>query len=292
MKVFTPNPKQDAFIRSEARHPCFVGSWGTGKTLAAISRAEMYSNLVPNNLGCIFRKTAKSLNDSTLVDFQKYTGKVVNSDRNYDYYNGSRIMFRHLDELTSINQQNINLGWFYIEQGEEMDSSAEFDMLMGRLRRDLVPSPAFVKLGLPLRSGWVIANAGDNWIKKYWRDGQLEKAKGKYIGKFAELTESVTADNAANLPQDFLDSLEVLRSTNPEMYQRFVLNNWDVASSNRVFPAALISHMGARFDVMLLSKGNHNIGVAVDPSGMGVDPNGFMAGNAGLPLEYFEKTHI
>jgi hypothetical protein len=140
------NRYQEDFIFSKVRFPCFAGGWGTGKTLSAISRAELYSKGIPGNLGCIFRKTARSLNDSTLQDYQKYTGNTVDSNRNYKYPNGSMIMFRHLDEMQSINQQNINLGWFYIEQGEELDSDKEFWMLFGRLRRDLKPSREFEHL--------------------------------------------------------------------------------------------------------------------------------------------------
>ena len=35
---------------------------------------------------------------------------------------------------------------------------------------------------------------------------------------------------------------------------------------------------------------DNNLGVVVDPSGMGADDNVFMAIDEGLPLEWFEKT--
>ena len=161
-------PFQYDFVYSKARHPAFVGGWNTGKTMTAISRARIYSRLIPENLGIIFRKTFRSLSDSTLKDFEKYTGLKVDGNRNLVDKNGSITMFRHIDELESINQQNINLGWFYIEQGEELDSDEAFFMLFGRLRRHLNPTPEFLALGLPERSGWVIANAGDNWMRPLW----------------------------------------------------------------------------------------------------------------------------
>jgi|GEM_PF-3010048 hypothetical protein len=281
MITFKAEPFQEKFIMSPDKFPCYAGGWGTGKTLSAITRAEIYSKSIPDNLGCIFRKTARSLNDSTLQDFQKYTGHKVSADRNYQYPNGSVAMFRHLDELDSINQQNINLGWFYIEQGEELDSDREFWMLIGRLRRNLKPSPEFLKLGLPLRSGWVICNAGDNWIRKGWKD---EPFKG------SSLVEASTWDNAHNLPVDFLDTLRVLEIESPELYKQFVLNSWDASKSNRVFPRPLIEMMKLRYDVLSIGQPIANIGVTVDPSGMGADDNVFLAGNNGLPLEWYEKT--
>ena len=281
MIEFKPKPFQDRFIFDPAKFPCFAAAWGDGKTLCGISRAEIYSKGIPDNLGCIFRKTARSLNDSTLQDFQKYTGLKANADRNYDYPNGSRVMFRHLDELDSINQQNINLGWFMIEQGEELDSDREFWMLIGRLRRNVKPSKEFLKLGLSHRSGWVICNAGDNWIRKGWKDQPFEGSS---------LTEATTWDNADNLPQDFLDTLRVLEKESPELYNQFVMNCWDASRENKVFPRPLIEMLKKRFDILSLSQSVHNLGVVVDPSGMGADDNVFMAIDEGLPLEWFEKT--
>ena len=279
MITFKANPYQEQFIKSSSRYPCLAAAWATGKTLSAISRAELYSRLIPENLGCIFRKTARSLNDSTLQDYQKYTGNKVNADRNFVYSNGSMIMFRHLDEIQSINQQNINLGWFYIEQGEELDSDKEFWMLIGRLRRDIKPSEAFLKLGMAPRSGWVIANSGDNWIRKNWLDHPFDGS---------ELIQATTWDNKHNLPQDFLDSLKVLEKQSPILYKQFVLNNWDIASVNKVFPKVLIEHCYSRHE--LIASHAHNIGVAVDPAGMGVDDNVFAAGNGGEVFEWYEKT--
>lgn len=225
---------------SKKRHPAGVMGWGTGKTLCAIGRSRIYSKLIPDNLGVIFRKTAKSLSDSTLRDFEKYTRLKVDSQRNYLDPNGSVTMFRHIDEIGDINQQNINLGWYYIEQGEELDTDKEFFMLFGRLRRALKPTPEFEKLGLPLRSGWVIANASDGWMRPLWKLGKLEAVSKQLFGSepdyqdMAELIEANTFDNEENLPKDFIASLRLLEKTKPEIYKRFVMNDWDIASDRFV----------------------------------------------------------
>lgn len=280
-------PFQYDFLYSPARHPAFVGGWNVGKTMTAISRSRLYSKGITNNLGIIFRKTFRSLQDSTMKDFERYTGLKIGSDRNFVDGNGSTTMFRHIDELDSINQQNINLGWFYIEQGEELENNEPFFMLFGRLRRKVEPSEEFKKLGLAERSGWVIANAGDHWMRPLWKENKLAESQAQYLpeyeGTFAHLVEATTWDNKKHAPQDFLASLKILEAQNPALYRQFVLNDWNVATRNRIFPTSLINIMFARQS--LLARHAVVCGVAVDPSGEGADDNVFMAGRGGEILE-------
>jgi len=269
-----------------------VAGWGTGKTMGAIFRSRMYSKGIPDNLGIIFRKTFRSLEDSTLKDYEKYTGIKVPSNREVVDKNGSVTMFRHLDEIESINQQNINLGWFYIEQGEELDSDKEFFMLFGRLRRSGEPTEEFKSMGLSQRSGWVIANAGDNWIKRLWKDGKIQasaEALGDKGKDFSELIEATTWDNEKNLPQDFLDSLRMLERTKPEIYKQFVMNDWSVGFKNKVFTVDVLNLMYGRHTMILASV---NSGVSIDPSGDGADDNVFMAGSNGTVKEVFTKCSM
>lgn len=287
-------PSQFDFLYSKARHPAFVGGWNVGKTFTAISRAVIYSKAIPNNLGVIFRKTARSLNDSTLRDFETYTGLKVGADRNFTYPNNSLIMFRYIDEIDSINQQNINLGWFYVEQGDELDSSREFFMLFGRLRKEVTPTEEFIKLGLPLRSGWVIANAGDHWMLPLWKEGQLEKSMTDELRKecplFSELIESETLaeENNKFIKPDFKVSLKILEQNNPALFRQFVKNDWTVSARNIVFSSSLLNHMVGRFG--LISQHSKSAGVAVDPAGEGIDDNVFMSGRGGDVLDVNTQT--
>lgn len=179
-----------------------------------------YSELVPNNLGIIFRKEFTDLRDSTVKDFERYTNLKVDSQRNAVLGNGSIIMFRHIEELHNI--QNVNLGWFAIEQIDELDSDEEFFTLFGRLRRQLEPTKEFLDLGLPLHSGFVIGNSGDYWGKRLWKEGYLDNA---------ELFEATTFENEDILTKDFLESLEILAKNKPAIYQQYVMNSWDVTQS-------------------------------------------------------------
>jgi len=241
----------------------------------------IYSEMIPNNLGVIFRKEFVDLRDSTLIDFEKYTNKKVNSQRNVDLKNGSRIMFRHLEEMN--NLQNLNLGWFFIEQAEELKSNSEFITLWGRLRRQVNPSQEFLDLGLPLHSGLITANVkGHNWIYSFWKNpikkeqtpdpnptktmqdlrnifsngmqgdektfDHLPSFSLNEIQKDFGLTEAITWDNADVLPKDFLESLLILREIDPKKYARFVMNDWDVeAEGLAISPELIEACIGGEF---------------------------------------------
>lgn len=222
-------PFQVYFVYSTEKFPAQVSAWGTGKSMDLIHRANMYATEIPNNLIYILRREMVDLRDSTMQDFQLYTGVQVNSDRNVRYDNGSVIMFRHIEELNRAgkNLQNVNLGAYFIEQGEELPTDREFFILQGRLRRRVVPSARFKSLGLPDHTGSIVANvAGENWIKKIWKDNPT---------KDYPLIEATTFDNAQNLSADFLDTLESLKIRKPDIYRRFVLNDWSAEVEGKVF---------------------------------------------------------
>lgn len=238
-KEFALEPFQADFAYSNYAFPAFIGGWGTGKTLCLISRSLAYSELVPNNLGFIIRREFEDLRDSTIRDFENYTGMKVNSKREVELPNGSLICFRHFEELLQAgtkghkNLQNVNLGWAAIEQAEELETDRAFWLLFGRLRRAVEPSEEFKKWGLPTRSIFLIGNvAGDNWIKRLWKSGEVENKDLR--GKF-QLIEATTMDNAHNLPKDFLDNLEIIKVKKPEMYRRYVMNDWSAEVDAAVF---------------------------------------------------------
>jgi hypothetical protein len=239
-------PFQMKFVTSRARFPAMVAAWGTGKTMCGIAKGVKLSEKYPNNLGLIVRKNFTDLKDSTMKDFTRYTGIRVPSSKDVKLPNGSEIMFRHMDELSGIIQ-NVNLGWFFIEQAEEFDTADEFDKLDGRLRRE----GCFCQ-------GFIIANTnGHNWIWRRWKnkggkeylcDKEFLDASGKRVesgvdveyDNYASLVEAKTADNP-NLPAHFLASHNIKADVNPAHYRRYVLNSWeDVDTYDEVLPYRLI----------------------------------------------------
>jgi len=198
-----------------------VSAWGTGKSLCLILRVLRLCELYPKNLALICRKEFTDLKDSTIKDFELYTGLKVGSNKDVVLPNGSTIMFRHGEELNTL--QNINLGVCGIEQAEEFDDDSQWFMLFGRMRRKNCGNPSL----------FLIANAnGDNWINRLWPQAgdPSHKPSPGY-----ELYEATTYDNADVLPEAFLNSLETLRVQKPSVYEQYVLNSRKV-TSGKIFP--------------------------------------------------------
>lgn len=237
---------QNDFFVSRKRFPGFISAWGTGKTMTAIMKGILLSQVYKNNLGLIVRKKFTDLRDSTLKDFERYTGlhvpqgtkEITIPDTN------SVIMFRHGEELSGL--QNVNLGWVYMEQAEEFDTAEQFDMLRGRLRRELEPDDIFEASGyyaeyinqlkaVPSRQIMIGANAcGHNWIWRRW----IKETKEDY-----ETFTAVSWDNEKNLPADFIQDLRRLRSDNIKKFNRYVLNSHEDYDMEGAYYASLMSDL-------------------------------------------------
>lgn len=213
-RVYNLLDAQDGFIFSAARYPAYIGAWGTGKSFALIQRAMLLSEESAGNLGVIFRREYTDLRDSTMRDFERYTGRKVSSDRSVILPNKSEIMFRHLEEWGG-TIQNINLGWFAIEQADELDNDEIFRVLQGRLRRHA-----------KRRSGFLVGNTnGHDWQYKTWKLAKDSDYK---------LYEATSYDAARYLPPDTIESWKKLEVSAPKIYRRFVLNSWDESDTTDV----------------------------------------------------------
>src|SRR5882672_4114021 len=208
-------PHQDELIFSEAPFPALGGGWGNGKTLAGCAKAWALSEESPDNLGVIARKHFTDLRDSTLADFLNLFGGMVRfnkGDMSATLANGSKILFRHADKLGSLT--NLNLGWFWLDQAEEVTEDA-FIFLRGRLRRKTAKR----------RQGVLTFNMeGHNWIWRTWLK-HLDKDEQPLDGSDYHLITADTLANRDNLPEDYIRQILKL----PErVKQRYVYGSWDV----------------------------------------------------------------
>ncbi len=210
-------PRQDEFIFSNARFSAFFGGFGNGKTVAGCIKALRLSIEHPGNVGIIGRLSQPRLRTTTRKTFFELLGcnedtiaahpfvskfnKVENLLR---FSNGSEILFRHLE--TASDLLNLNLGWFYVDQAEEISENT-FLILQSRLRLE----------GVPVRQGFLTGNPeGHNWIwRRFINDGDSEY----------HMVQAASLENP-HLPEDYVPML--LRSYPEVWVRRYVYGSWDV----------------------------------------------------------------
>lgn len=222
-----PFPKQQEFILSTARFACYSGGWGAGKTWAGCLRGLLLSQS-PGNVGLIGRYTYRELKDTTQKTFfelcppeyydEKQGGRWSTTDNVLRLTNGSEILFRHMDTASEKELLSLNLGWFYIDQAEEV-SEAVFRTLTSRLRLASAPN----------RYGFITCNPEPgSWIeKKFIKPAADGNADPNY-----HVIHTTTYDNP-ELPPDYLDSM--LASLPEELRKRYIEGRWDVME-NQIYP--------------------------------------------------------
>lgn len=226
-------PFQWDFYSALNRFPAAVAGWGSGKTMWALMKGDLLSRFYKNNLGVIIRSKFTDLRDSTMKDFTKWTGKhVPQGTKEANYSNGSKILFRHAKELSGL--QNVNLGWAYMEQAEEFPTDTQFQLLRGRLRRELevdeeywaaIEAAGGVRDFLlsmkksPLRQIIPVANAhGHNWLWKMF----IKSPQEGY-----SCMQATSFDNEMNLPADFIADLRRMEVDSPAKFKQFIMNCHD-----------------------------------------------------------------
>lgn len=209
----TPTPQQQAYLESKERFPLFIGGVGCGKTFFLLLKIYLYCQAYPNSLAMIIRKEYTDLKDSTINDFERYFGVKINSHREYELKNGSKIMFRHGDDINVL--KNITLDIAGIEQAEEFEDSTTFEYLRERMRGS---HGAYQQICL-------IANAnGHNWLWKHWINNP--------IGIDYKCIQMTTFENEANLPPAFVADMRSRAITSPNNYRRMCLNSHEEISTD------------------------------------------------------------
>jgi hypothetical protein len=185
-----------------------IAGIGTGKTYMLLLKVRKFCLDYPNTLALVVRKEFTDLRDSTMKDFERYFNEKPSSEKDFNYPNGSSIMFRHASEIAVL--KNINLSIFAIEQAEEFENEETFTFLRDRLRRD----------NAPLRQGILIANAaGHNWIYRMWVNNPASDD--------FDVVTAATFDNEHNLPPDFIADLKRMEIEAPNHYKQYVLNSFE-----------------------------------------------------------------
>ena len=237
-------PVQRQFIFDfEHRFSAYGGGLGNGKTTAGCVRAFLLSYLFPGNTGFIGRFDGKELRQTTLAEFtrlvpEEFIGKK-NDQLGYmklkPQYGGSEIIYGDLKEERF---NNINLGWFFVDQAEEIDES-RWNLLVSRLRKQTPvlgegAQPVHTATGDPLIAqtyGWATFNpeGTNSYLWRFFHPDSPDRKPGY------QLYQASTYDGlrAGFLSQDYVDGMLAVFPENAR--RRYLEGAWDVYEG-RVFP--------------------------------------------------------
>jgi len=228
IKTYVPLPKQREFHESDAFLRLYQGGFGAGKTLAGVWEAIDVSMAYPGNFGLIARMTYRELEDSTKRTFfdacpPQLIRRFRARDDMVEFVNGSRIVFRSLDNPDKF--RSMNLGWFYVDEASEVEDEEVPTMLVGRLRLSTVP----------WRGGWFTSNPShvEHWTYK-WFVERAAKAPHRY--------KLIVASSYENpyLPREYIEALE--EEYSPDWVRRYLRGEFGfIAKGTAVYESFLES---------------------------------------------------
>lgn len=228
----TIEAKQLAFHDDATKYRAVVGQVGSGKSAMASAEAFFHSYYYKDNVGFIIMRSKPQMSIAALPSFEEvvphkliwrksednwlilnqFGDKFMNKEggwnmpkksqeRKLEEIGGlSRIVFTSFTGTTEALTKwaSGNIGWFMIDQAE-MANARIYKKLAERMRK--VPSG---------RQAWFVANPREDvpeqstWL---WQRFSPESPHQLRLHSYHEMT---TFDNATNLPQDFIDGLEVI----------------------------------------------------------------------------------
>ena len=100
-------PWQDGFMFSPSKYHFLKSAWATGKTHSLVLGVLNECDRIPGNEVLVCQKEFTDLRDTTIKDFERVSGEELDGSRNL-WRNDSLSMFRHLEELSQQNLQNMH----------------------------------------------------------------------------------------------------------------------------------------------------------------------------------------
>lgn len=147
-------------------------------------------------------------------------------------YGGSQILYSDLKETRYI--KNMTLGWFYIDQAEELDQE-RFDLLVTRKRKT---TPLYDEAGrcfaIAPTYGLLTFNpeGSDHFLYKYFHERSPDRAPN-YKLYMATTYEALAAKFVSH---DYVDNMLKVFGANPQQIERYLGGAWDIFEG-RVYPA-------------------------------------------------------
>src|ERR1035437_3142562 len=173
----------------------------SGKSVVMCWMIDFICRNTPNMIFLVGRKSFESLKTDTQLIFernpgilQKKYGEFKDGKRQIDYYNGSRIYFRHFDKPEGLI--GMTVGGIYFEQAEEV-SEEDYKFVITRLSQwggkntttanylsNNKEAIATGKLLYPRNYLFLTANPKACWLKDFFINKQVDGFKNIHLTIF------------------------------------------------------------------------------------------------------------
>jgi len=255
----TRDSLHEKFSQSRAKVQMFGGGFANGKTAAAIVLKVLpVARDYPGANILVARATYPKLNDTIRKEFFKWCPKhwiksFSKAENVCELVNGTTINFRYIAqqgksaESTTSNLLSATYDLIVVDQIEDPEiTGKDFYDLLGRLR-GMAPyvghDPTMPRTG----PRWIIVttNPTRNWVyrelvrpvHRYHQTGGRQRDPSLLVDEHGqpiiELFEGSTYENAENLEEDFIKTLE--SAYKGQMRDRFLLGKW-AAYEGLVYP--------------------------------------------------------
>lgn len=240
----------ERFQNSRAKIQMFAGGFGNGKTTAAVVKALKLARDYPGSNGLVARSTYPKLSSTIRKEFDAWCPKDwqesnVDSKKNLiELKNGSVINFSHVQqtgksgESSTSNLLSATYDWIVFDQIEDPEvTEKDFMDLLGRLRGQTPYQPvdSYDESMPSTGPRWfiIMCNPTRNWVYRKLVKPVHDLMKGipnpdlmvdEDGNPLIEIFEGSTYDNAANLPDDFISTLE--STYKGQMKDRFLNGGW------------------------------------------------------------------
>lgn len=209
---------------SDKRYNVIWGGAGSGKSFSTAQ------HLVKRLLGkkqkaLVVRQFQTSLNESVIDlivnicedwsnkgNFQIIT-KHNKVEKKIDFFNGSQIIFKGLDDVSKLKSVN-NVSCIWIEEADEIDELSFFQ-LDARVRGKSIVNPKIFISFNPVHES--------HWLKKHFFDNVTVSAKVDFFHS--------TYHNNKFIDTNYKEVLEGYKFTNPNFYQVYCLGEWGVTNT-------------------------------------------------------------
>jgi len=212
--IYTPNPKQVIFHESQAKYRAFIGGIRSGKTFAGAWETFLALVRHPGLRVLVISPTYPILMESTLLTLDLIIPEHLIIDKNEQKHkwklsNGSEILYRSADDPDSI--RGMEAGWLWADELAKARTDEAWKRGIGRLSQKNMPCRAIV----------TTTPKGMTWLY----DEFIVNATPDHFVVF-----SSTAENAANLPPDYVSTLE--KQYGGAFYQQELMGQFvDIAGS-------------------------------------------------------------